>query len=52
MIHPLHSCKGKGVKHDRRERKREVVYGFRIAVHNAWRYADKRAIEICKLEAN
>lgn len=52
MFHPLHSCKGKGVKHDRRERKREVVYGFRIAVHNAWRYADKREIEICKLEAN
>lgn len=51
MIHPLHSCKGKGVKHDRRERKREVVYGFRLAVHDVWRCADNRAIEICKLEA-
>lgn len=51
MIHPLHSCKGKGVKHDRRERKKEVVNGFRLAVHDAWRCADIRAIEICKLEA-
>lgn len=51
MIHPLHLCKGKGVKQDKRERKREVVYGFRLAVRDAWRCADKRAIEICKLEA-
>ena len=42
MIHPLHSCKGKGVKQDKRERKREVVYGFRLAVHDAWRCADKK----------
>ena len=41
MIIPLHSCKGKGVKQDKRERKREVVYGFRLAVHDAWRDADK-----------
>ena len=41
MIPPLHSCKGKGVKYDRRERKREVVNGFRLAVHDAWRCADK-----------
>ena len=41
MIHPLHSCKGKGVKHNRRDRKREVSNGFRLAVHDGWRYADK-----------
>lgn len=41
MIHPLHLCKGKYVKHDKRERKREVSNGFRLAVHDACRFADK-----------
>ena len=43
MVSPFTLCKGKCVKHDRRERKREVVYGFRLAVHDAWRYADKKS---------
>lgn len=41
MIHPLHSCKGKGVYVDKRERK-EVVNGFWLSVHDACRCADKK----------